>query len=151
MYSLRREKKAEHSHCLAHNFTSIKYSSLCLEIAPARDRANFLFSYVLSWFLCLVTVAKAPARGLLLAGCALNVSAVGASDVGGELLALALVLGNVKLDVLALGEGTEALSIDGSLVHKHVLAPAIGRNKPKALGHVEELDLARLLHLESGA
>jgi len=52
-----------------------------------------------------------------------------------------------ELDLLALGEGAEALRLDGRLVDEEVLAAVLGGDEAEALGVIEPLHGAALPRL----
>ena len=72
------------------------------------------------------------------AAAALDEGSVGAGDVDG-LGAAVLALGDGELDLLALGEGAEAVGLDGGLVDEEILAAVVGGDEAEPLGVVEPL------------
>src|SRR5215217_4582664 len=50
-----------------------------------------------------------------------------------------LALHDRELDLVALGEGLEAVPLDRRVVHEAVLAAVLGRDEPEALGVIEPL------------
>ncbi|CAL9154387.1 unnamed protein product, partial [Musa hybrid cultivar] len=84
-----------------------------------------------------IPAAAAPAAA---APVSLDGSAVGCRDID-SLGAAVVALGNGELDVLAVGEGAEAVGLDGGLVDEEVLAAAVRRDEAEPLRPVEPLDL----------